>query len=129
MDNEWYFKMLPNADYHYKYGPAWIRAAKFGEHWKDRWHAPGTSINQFSQQLYSTGGCVIGITNSGEKDYHHLAYVTQRANNKKTVQGRTFYDFYVTQHSPNYSAWASDNKGTAKNWVIANAGTKIGIFS
>lgn len=130
--------VLENDRWHSTYYPivavptnTWTVAHEFANYWKPRWYTGLTTGHylDFSAQLYTKGGSVIGMDTAGNKVYHHLAYVTQRANNKKTKFGRTFYDFYICQHSSNYKSWASDNKGTANGWVNAPDGTIFAIFS
>lgn len=110
---------------------AWTVASEFAKYWKPRWYTGLTKEHflDFSKQLYTKGGSVIGMDTSGNKVYHHLAYVTQRANNQKTRYGRTFYDFFITQHSDDYACWASDNSGRAKGWLSQPDGTIYAIFS
>ena len=127
MSNSWYYTgwgLSPNTK-------TWTVAHEFANYWKPRWYTGLTKDHfyKWSEQLYTKGGSVIGMDTAGNKRYHHLAYVTKRANNKKTKFGRTFYDFYICQHSSNYQSWASDNKGTANGWLNQPDGTIFAIFS
>jgi hypothetical protein len=84
--------VLENDRWHSTYYPivavptnTWTVAHEFANYWKPRWYTGLTTGHylDFSAQLYTKGGSVIGMDTAGNKVYHHLAYVTQRANNKK----------------------------------------------
>lgn len=120
---------------YYNHTNTWTVADDFCQHFKPRWYTGVTPAHflNFSKQLYTKGGSVIGYDDDNNGHWDHVGYVVARSSsicyryNKNFNTDFEFYNFEVAQHTNNYLLWADNDDNHWPTYLTSKA--IIGIFS
>lgn len=128
LDGTWGYTMQGGKRFGNK---TWRGAQQFKAHFGDRWHSGMNVASHFTEwthQLYTRGGAVIGKSRTDNDHYHHLAYVVARSNTMYTNpnDGVRYYDIKVAQHSGFYCKWISSD---SQNGWLQHGNDIYGILS
>lgn len=92
------------------YTTVWVNANSFANHFKTRLQT--TSVTTFAANLNAGDFAFLDFENDGV--YDHTGYVTA-IGSTVTVNGYTFRNFKIAQHTSNYHEWASSSNC---NWEL-----------
>ena len=115
-EKSWFCKTKHN------YSKVWTLADKFAKFFGIK--SKTSSFYTLSTRVKK--GSFIGYDRNGDGNWDHMAFVTAVTKTKKSVNGVTYYDFRIAQHSGDYHAYVSE---TINHWETLKTTHKKIVFA